>query len=419
MGVNMKNKMKQFAGVLFLLLIAGSFLTAKPCLAASAEVELSSDTAEVTIGDNIFVYINIKSESSFGDFEANLTYDDDILEYRGGASVITGSSGFLKISDMGITEGSTTRKYTLKFEALQVGMCEISFSGRAIVYDFETGYDMSVSSNVLTLDVKAAETASNNANLKSLKISSVELTPAFDKNILEYNVNVGFETEKLIINALTEDGKATVSISGNDLLKEGENKVVVTVLAESGDVIEYTINVFRESAPADGTPSGEPVISPGASHGLFEVVEIDGEKYAVYSGRYKLIEPDSEVVIPNGYIETKIIVSGISITAYSPENNFESEFLLIYAMNEFGEEGYYQYDRIEKTLQRYVTNTVIGNDNTDITNTEDYVSSQEYRNNLNKAAIVIALLSALSVLLIIVVIRLFFRIKGYKEDDLD
>jgi hypothetical protein len=320
---------------------------------------------------------------------------------------------------MGITEGSTSRKYTLKFEAMQVGMCEISFSGRAMVYDYETGLEMSVSSNVLTLEVKAAETASSNANLKTFKVSPAEISPAFDKSILEYNANVGYETENLFINALPEDAKATVSISGNDLLKEGENKVIVTVLAESGDVIEYTINVFREYAPEEGTTSQEPVISPGASHGLFEVVEIEGEKYAVYSGKYKLIEPDSEVQIPNGYIKTRIIVSGISISAYSPENDLESEFLLIYAMNEFGEEGYYQYDRIEKTLQRYVTDNAIDYDNVDNTDTDDIVNSQEYRNNLNKAAIVIALLSALCVLLIIVMIRLFIRIKGYKEDDMD
>lgn len=412
-------KIKQFAVILLLILIAGGFVTSKPCLAASAEVELSSDNDKVTIGDNIVVYININSESSFGDFEANLTYDDDILEYQGGAPVITGSSGFLKISDMGITEGTTTRKYTLKFEALQVGMCDISFSDRSIVYDFETGYEMSVSSNVLTLEVNAAETASINANLKSLKISPVELAPAFDKSILVYDINVGYETENLIINALPEDAKATVSISGNDLLKEGKNKVIVTVLAESGDDIEYTINVFRENAPVISTPSPEPVISPGASQGLFEVTEIDGEKYAIYSGKYKLIEPGSEVLTPNGYIETRIIVSGNSIAAYSPEDDFESEFLLIYAMNEFGEEGYYQYDRIEKTLQRYVTDNSINYDNSDITDTDDYVSSQEYRDNLNKAAIVIAVLSALCVLLILVVIRLFFRIKDYKEDELD
>ncbi|MDF2944589.1 MAG: hypothetical protein K0S01_3447, partial [Herbinix sp.] len=236
----MGNKLKKQIGVFILLFIAGGFVTAKPCLAASAEIEIASEASSITVGDNVYVYITITSNTLFSDFEANLTYDDNILEYQGGASVITGSSGFLKISDMGITEGSNTRKYTLKFEALQVGTSEISFSGPAMVSDFALEREMSVSSNVLTLEVKPTVTASSNANLKSLKINPSILEPIFDKNVFNYNVNVGYETENLIIDALPEDNKASVSISGNDFLKEGENKVIVTVLAESGDIIEYT-----------------------------------------------------------------------------------------------------------------------------------------------------------------------------------
>ncbi|MBB2184150.1 cadherin-like beta sandwich domain-containing protein [Lachnospiraceae bacterium MD1] len=415
----MRKSVMRYLGIVLLILLAGGFASTKTCKAASAEVELTADTTDINVGDSVFVYINIKSDELFTDFEAYLSYDSDILEYQSGANIITGSSGFLKISDMGYMEGTNTRKYTLKFEALKAGTSKIAFSDRVVVYDYETGLEMSVSSNVLTLEVKAQETASTNANLKSLKILPSELEPAFDTNIFEYNVKVDYEIETLIINALPEDPKATVSISGNDSLKEGENKIRITVLAESGAVIEYTINVFREYAPKEVTPTEAPILTPETEHGIFELAKIDSEIYAIYSGRYKLVEPASDVMIPEGYIKTKLIISDISITAYSPKNDMESDFLLLYAENEFGESGFYKYDRLEKTLQRYVPENAkeIQAPTEDLTN--DIMKSEEYRSNINKAAVVIAILSVLCALMVVVMIVMFLKLKGYKEDDLD
>lgn len=407
----MKKRVRKYIGVFLVLFLIGGFITSKPCQAASAEVTITADSTEVTVGDNVFVYINIDSDTLFGDFESNLIYDESLLEYQGGASVITGGNGYLKVSDTGVLDGDTSRKYTLKFQALKAGMSTIAFSQRAAVYDFDKGYEMSVSSNELTLNVKAPVTASVDSYLKSLKISPSELIPAFDKGIFEYNVIVGYNTEQLVIAALPEDNKSTVSISGNNFLAEGENKVVVSVLAESGDVIEYTINVLRESAPVQITAT--PTLAPEAIQGSFEIVTIEGEKYTVFSGKYKLLEPSSDITIPAGYKRDSAYISGVSISVYLPTNNEESEFILIYAMNAFGETGFYRYDRVEKTMLRYVPDSIqlIGEASSDTT--EDS-SSTKYNDNLKKAAIVIALMSAFSGLLAFVIIRLLMKGKGRK-----
>ncbi|MGB4661645.1 MAG: cadherin-like beta sandwich domain-containing protein [Mobilitalea sp.] len=415
----MKNKMKRCIGMIMMLLIVGGFTYTTPCFAASAEVTISSDKAEVAVDEYVYVYLTITADSLFGDFEANLTYDDNVMEYQSGASVITGSSGFLKISDMGITEGSSTRKYTLKFKAIEVGSSEVSFSGRAMVYDFDAGNEMSVSSNVLVLNVKAPETASGNASLQSLKINPSELSPVFDKSIFEYKVAVGYETEQLIVNALPEDEKATVSITGNNQLAEGDNKIVVTVSAENGTKLEYTINLFRDYAPSETvTPGAE--ITPSISHGIFEVVRIGEEIYAIYSGRYTLIEPAAEVVVPTGYTKKNLIISGISITAYAPpESDITSEFFLVYAKNELGEEGFYKYDTIEKTMQRFVAeNTISSTDAADY-NAEAAQQIREYKANLNKAILLIVLISVICAFLILIIIRLFIKVKGIKSEDLE
>lgn len=414
----MKLRMKRYVIALLLLFFVGGMLTAKPAMAASAEVVLSADAEEVAVGDVFFAYLTINSDAMFGDFEASVTYDDEILKYQGGAPKIKGSSGFLTISDMGTTEGGTTRKYTMKFEAAQVGTCKISFSDRAMVYDFETGMEMSVSSNILTINVVAAKTASANAKLKSLKISPSLLTPEFSADTTEYSTEVGYETEQLVIDALPEDEKASVSITGNALLQEGQNKITITVLAESGTVIEYIINANRAKAP-EVTATAEDTILPDTTHGSFEIVRINGERYAVYSGQYKLLEPGTDIVAPEGYLKTKLIISDISITAFYPKGDMESDFLLLYAENELEEVGFYRYDRIERTMQRYIPGEeTISSDELNAQN-EDLITSEQYRTNLTKAAVVIALLGALCALLITLMIRMFIKSKGYKDDDLD
>lgn len=393
-----------------LLFIAAAFINTNTAKAASANIEITADNSNVTVGDTVYVYINISSDTTFGDVEANLVYDEDVLEYKSGASFITGSSGFLRISDVNISEEAKSRKYALEFEALKVGKCEIDFSGSVMVYDYESGLPMSVSSNILELEIKSPQTASDNANLASLKVSPGELNPSFDKNIYEYNVNVGNDTEKLVVVALPEDEKATVSVSGNDFLEEGENKVIVAVTAETGNKKEYTINVLRESSPQLDI---EPV-TPDKKHGTFELVRADNEIYAVYGGKYKIIEPGPDVKIPEGYSKTKIIISGISIEVYAPES-LDSDFLLIYAENELGEANFYRYDKVEKTMQRYVaeqTSAYMPEEDLD----KDILKSEEYRSKLNKTAIIIAVLSIICVLLMLLCIRLYIMTKGYRDN---
>lgn len=396
----------------FLLFVSGGFLNINIVNAASANIEITAHDNDVIVGDTVYIYINISSDSMFGDIEANLTYDEEILEYKGSVSFITGSSGFLKIADINLSEDTDNRKYVLEFEAIKVGKTEIEFSDPVMVYDIDTELPMSVFLDSLELEVKAAQTASDNAYLSSLKISPAELTPEFDRNVKEYSTSIGYDIDKLVVVALPEDDMATVRITGNDSLEEGENIVVVTVTAEAGNVIEYTINVMKESAPETGVDT--PSITPDKKHGSFELVRVNEETYAVYGGKYKIIEPPADLNIPSGYTKTKIIISGISVPVFAPEQ-LDSDFLLIYAENELGEAGLYSYDKVEKTMQRYISEILpiyepVSEDN------EELMSSKKYRENLNIAAVIIALLSALCAVFIILSIRMYLKARGYNDD---
>lgn len=413
----MKTRISRNIGLFLILFIVGLFINTKPCLAASTEIKINTDKNEVTVGDEIIVYFNLSSDSQIGDFEAYLNYDDEILEYKEGPSFILGGIGLLKITDSNVMEGSDTRKYAIKFQTLKSGSAEISFQDPVMVFDFDTGMEMSVSHNVLNIEVKSAKTASDNAFLKSLKISPAQLEPEFQKETYQYSTSVSYETEKLIISAIPEDEKARVSISGNDFLKEGENKISITVLAESGVNIEYTIDVIREAKKEEHTETDEKPIEEIKS--FFEVVKEGNNIYAIYSGKYELLVPGDHVSIPKGYIKTKAILSDISVTVFSRENDLDNDFLLIYARNEQGEEGFYQYDRKEKTLQRYEAGERRDYQNSNEgPSIEEIMTSQMYKKNLRKANFMIGLLSVVCILLLFALLGLgaqFLKRKGRRR----
>ncbi len=405
----MKNIIKKYAGVLFLLVATSIFLTIETSYASSAKVDLTSDSSEVVIGEKINIYIKIDSEITFGDFEANLVYDETILEYKSGASVITGGQGLLRILDQGVAQGTSSRKYALEFEALKVGETKLAFSDRVMVYD-ESSNEMPVSNDELTIKVKAQDTASSEGYLETLITSPTNITPTFDKNIFEYSVNVDNQTEKLIISAIPQDDKAIVSIKGNDSLKDGENKVIVSVLAESGDIIEYTINVYREVASDTPGQTDQVTTTPvPLDDTSFKVIESNGDKYILLGGKYKLIEPEVDVVIPEGFIKNSLTLEGVTITSYVFSSESTSDFVLVYAENSLGEKSFYQYDTKENTLQRYLADKNLLADN----------SEDAYKSNINLAAVIIAILGAICALSIAVNIWLYLRIKQYKRDDIE
>lgn len=397
--------------VIIMLLMIGSFVNVKISNAASAGIEISADKSSVTVGDTIDIYVTITSDTMFADVEANIIYDDDIIEYQGGASMIAGGSGFLKITDMHVSDAGLFRKYALRFKALQVGSCDISLSEMAMVYDYETEIEMPVSSNIFSVEVKPAQSASTNTYLKSLKIKPSELEPVFDKNTYSYKATVDNDTTKLIVDALAEDSKSTVKVTGNSSFVEGENNVIITVIAESGEKKEYTIIVNREAKTE--LPDNEAVTpEPVNTKNVFTIIREDSELFAVYGGKYRLIEPDSKVVIPDGYKKDEIIISDISITAYRTDD-IENEFLLIYAVNEEGKAGFYRYDRIERTMQRYVPEKpVVIKDNS---YNEPSKDEREYRSNMNKALIIIGILCTICVILMVLLVRILAIKKNRKR----
>ena len=83
------------------------------------------------------------------------------------------------------------------------------------------------------------------ANLKDIKIDGYSRLN-FDENVLEYTLKFSEIPEKLNIKAVSKDADSTISISGNEKLKNGSKIIVKNKLNESKISREYSL-IIQES----------------------------------------------------------------------------------------------------------------------------------------------------------------------------
>lgn len=409
-----------FGLLLCILCIAAVRLTGIE--AASADLFFTSEKKNYEVGEVFDVELNIKAEVAPGDFTGFIRYSSDCLEYVGESERIAGGEGLLKLTDIVDYSDHNSRKYILSFKAVKRGYADITMRDDVELYEYEEGYLMSVSSNTLTLAIGAAESASEDASLASLKVSPGQLTPSFLPNTLEYRVSVPYETERIVISAVPNSSAASVQTEVPEL-EVGRNRILVTVTSEAGTICRYVIYCIRnekepENAPTttvvpENTPT--PDTSDEEKPDDFEGPEADfyakkeGDELQLFCDSKYIVADNAEgVEIPEGYSKTNILVNDIRIPVYAPNNNPSSDYLLMVLKREGAEPELYRYDRREKTLQRNTvtksSGVVISTDSIETRQLKD-----SYDKSLNIMTLIIAALSGICMILLIIVIRLATR----------
>lgn len=414
-------------GLFFIIVAVMLWFGAKETAqAAVATIDLQTESEIVRVGEEFEITLLItaqpaEDESSktavIGDFEAYLFYDADAMEFITAPSCITGGAGVLKIADIGASPSKESRKYVIRFSALSRGSAEVSMYGMPLVYVYGGVDVMSVSSNVLNLNIAAAENASNNASLSALKVNPGKLTPAFATTIREYEVFVPYDTERIVVSALTEDENATVGVNGSTDLRVGRNTVTVTVTAEDGTEKRYYLYVTRQEKEAEPTKVPEPPAPEGYEAGL-HAVEKDGKVVLSFGGEYTVSDDQNHYVAPTGYEETVLYLDGIRVKAYTKRDVPDSDFFILVLEDRLGNGAYYRYDREEQTLQRYDEESIEIRQVVEEDNSAFYRTIDEYKTHQVILLFLLAMFIALSVLLMLIVVRLY-RQSRQEDNDLD
>jgi DUF971 family protein len=121
-----------------------------------------------------------------------------------------------------------------------------------------TAQDGSTQSYTVTV-TRAAVSASSDATLSALTLSSGSLSPSFASGTLAYTASVVHSVSSLIVTPTTNDTNATATVNGASAatpvtLTVGSNTVTVQVTAQDGSTQSYTVAVTR-AASSDATLS--------------------------------------------------------------------------------------------------------------------------------------------------------------------
>jgi len=417
-----------------LLILVCLLLVPFKVLAADASISVSG-TSSAVVGSTVTVTVKLSSSTGIGSWEYLINYDSSMLK------LVEGKTKVADFTD--VKGGVTSKSYTLKFKALKSGSAKVSVGSYAMYsYTDEAAMNVSAGSKTVKIMTQAELEASysKNNNLSKLSVEGYELSPAFNKDTLQYTVELPSNVENIKVSASVADKKAKVSGTGDVAVSEGENKIDVVVTAENGSTKTYTIiaNVVDANPITVNVSGVDYTIIKRAS--LLTIPELftettvnidDVEIPAFYSEITKLTLVGLKDNVGNiklfvykdgkyeEYRELKLSNTTLMLKNIKEKEYFltgtvtindvkydclkvskSSEFALFYALNmATGKEDYYLYDSNEQTLQRYDDELI-------------NVLSKEIQEKEDSAKILYIIIAVLTIFIIVVIV--VFSVKNNK-----
>ena len=199
-----------------------------------------------------------------------------------------------KIQIFGISNEGAAISLSGPYNSLDTGENEIIIT----VTPVNPGGTVLKGSRNYTLTVTRAE--SQDCDLADLTVSEGTLTPAFNSAQTYYTVNVGYDVDKIDIDAVENNALSVINgDTGTDLpLSVGANTFTITVTAEDSSTKEYTIVVTREK------DSNNKLVNLTVSPGILTHSSGTGFDENIF---------DYDVIVP-------YTVSSLTIDAEAPEN---------------------------------------------------------------------------------------------------
>ena len=139
-------------------------------------------------------------------------------------------------------------------------------------------------------------------------------------------------------------GTSTVSVEKQEVYTEDESLLNLTHVGTASVTASA-----RESASETGT---ETVSESETAEEKQETVN-EGVKLSAKDKSITIMNPGSDVQIPEGFLESTIDIDGHQVKGWVWKAESEHQYIIVYGMNDAGDLNFYRYDLKEKTIQRY------------------------------------------------------------------
>ena len=329
----MKKKFKVIlSSIAFVMTIS---LLQLPVYAAGFSV--SKSASSVAPGGTFTVSVSVSGEGRFNFSASNGTVSSSSqwIAGSGSVSVKAGSSGTVTVSvtasDVSANDGETVISGT---HSVSVAINAPTSGGNTTNSNNSNSGSTTNNTDTTTqqTEEKKEETKKSNVNtLASLTVSAGELSPAFDGNNTNYEVNVDAKVTSITIDAKAIDAKASVSGTGEHALQVGANTLQVVCKAENGSTKTYTITVNVDETPQ-------------------VYLKLNKQKLGV-------VRNVKDLGIPESFEATTIKIEENEVTAYHSNNMNKT---ILYLVNEKGEKNFYLYDEKEGVTSIFIPVTVLG-----------------------------------------------------------
>ena len=234
---------------------------------AESEIDLIASKNNVAVDEEFNVTVNANNKA-IAAYTIWIYFDNekvDCILNENSLNAIDNRVIYTWISETGRNE-NLNELVQITFKAKQEGIASFSIIGE---FYNENGETMDIKYNQVEVEIgenylvdaqaenEKLENSSqvisdNNAKLKIMRLNEEGVNPNFNQDINEYYLIVNENTEKLDVTAIPENDEAEVKISGNDNLKNGLNKIKITVTSkDKTNTEEYVINVTKTNNKKD------------------------------------------------------------------------------------------------------------------------------------------------------------------------
>ncbi|MGN0153432.1 MAG: cadherin-like beta sandwich domain-containing protein [Lachnospiraceae bacterium] len=223
------------------LLLAGKSTTYKTY---AKEAQMQLVIPESIQKENDFtIKVTLDSDVDLYSIDAYISYDAEKMEFIPTTDQVTGAAGILEIKDV-YAEETKKAEYEITFRALDTGSTEIALTDVFLIDYADMDY-IEVVPSAKQFEIGINKKIENDARLSDMLVAPGELTEEFSPDKIEYEMYVDSDVEMVGISAIPMDESSVVGLEMPEKLEQGENLIVVTVTALSGNVNTYTIKVYR------------------------------------------------------------------------------------------------------------------------------------------------------------------------------
>ena len=279
----------------------------------AASVNVTSSANYIEAGNRVTFYINMQGVGAWS------------LQGNGYGATSNCSLGDNGTGDSG-TGTNINKTLSVTCTSTSVGQIGFSVTGNVSSVNSEKIDTINVNTSKIVTVTAPREKDTNNY-LKSIQVGEYALSPTFNKDTLEYTVNVPSTVNKVKIDAIKESSYATVSGTGEVEVNEGVNTFEIKVLSETGSERIYKVIVnVKDDNPIN--------------------VKINDSEYVV-------VKNAKNLETPSGYEAKTIKISNFDIPAFYSET---TGFTLVPLKDSKGDVSYAIYDETKNTYILYNEN---------------------------------------------------------------